>query len=121
MRTQAVSVNTKWSMRLVVFFGFVKVLTLLLYVSKNGKFPSHRFPLTKLPYRISIAGLVVLGGHTRVVDPKVNWRDPWEGTSGATAYGATNAMVKLVFSYAGYTNAFSVVNEIKVIRTMTVP
>ncbi|CAG8375616.1 unnamed protein product [Penicillium salamii] len=88
----AVSVNTKWSMRLVVVFGFVKVLTLLL---------------------ISIAGLIVLGGHTKVEDPKVNWRNPWEGTSNASAYGATNAMVKLIFSYAGYTNAFSVVNEIK--------
>ncbi|CAI7625077.1 unnamed protein product [Penicillium bialowiezense] len=62
---------------------------------------------------ISIAGLVVLGGHTKVEDPLVNWRNPWEGTSNASAYGATNAMVKLVFSYAGYTNAFSVVNEIK--------
>ncbi|CAG8275050.1 unnamed protein product [Penicillium salamii] len=62
---------------------------------------------------ISIAGLIVLGGHTKVEDPKVNWRNPWEGTSNASAYGATNAMVKLIFSYAGYTNAFSVVNEIK--------
>lgn len=64
--------------------------------------------------RISIAGLVVLGGHTRVVDPNINWRNAWEGSSSATAYGATNAMVKLIFSYAGYQNAFAVVNEIKV-------
>lgn len=65
-------------------------------------------------YRISIAGLVVLGGHTRVSDPKINWRNAWEGSSSASAYGATNAMVKLIFSYAGYQNAFAVVNEIKV-------
>ena len=64
-------------------------------------------------YRISIAGLVVLGGHTKVEDPG-NWSDPWRGTSEASAYGATNAMVKLIFSYAGYSNAFAVVNEIKV-------
>jgi hypothetical protein len=57
--------------------------------------------------------LVVLGGHTKVPDPG-NWKDPWQGTSEATAYGATNAMVKLIFSYMGYTNAFGVVNEIKV-------
>jgi hypothetical protein len=44
----------------------------------------------------------------------INWRNAWEGTSQASAYGATNAMVKLIFSYSGYTNAFSVVNEIKV-------
>lgn len=64
--------------------------------------------------RISIAGLVVLGGHTRVADPMANWRDVWRGTSDASAYGATNAMIKLIFSYAGYQNAFSVANEIKV-------
>ncbi|KAJ5274111.1 high affinity methionine permease [Penicillium angulare] len=83
--------STKWSLRLVVYFGIIKVLTLLL---------------------ISIAGLVVLGGHTKVEDPG-NWSDPWRGSSDATAYGATNAMVKLIFSYAGYNNAFGVVNEIK--------
>jgi hypothetical protein len=49
-----------------------------------------------------------------VADPRINWRNAWEGTSEASAYGATNAMIKLIFSYAGYQNAFSVVNEIKV-------
>ncbi|KAB8077381.1 amino acid permease-domain-containing protein [Aspergillus leporis] len=87
-----VGLSTKWSLRIVVWFGFIKIATLLL---------------------ISIAGLVVLGGHTRVEDPMINWRNAWEGTSQASAYGATNAMVKLIFSYSGYTNAFSVVNEIK--------
>ncbi|KAE8159971.1 amino acid permease-domain-containing protein [Aspergillus tamarii] len=90
--TLIVSSNTKWSLRVVVWFGFIKIATLLL---------------------ISIAGLVVLGGHTRVEDPMINWHDAWKGTSSASAYGATNAMVKLIFSYSGYTNAFSVVNEIK--------
>ncbi|KAJ5460822.1 amino acid transporter [Penicillium daleae] len=87
-----VAANTKWSLRFVVWFGVVKVLTLLL---------------------ISIAGLVVLGGHTKVADPKINWRNPWEGTSDASAYGATNAMIKLIFSYAGYQNVFGLANEIK--------
>lgn len=86
--------STKWSLRIVVWFGFIKILTL-----------TRR--------RISIAGLVVLGGHTKVEDPG-NWSDPWRGTEEASAYGATNAMVKLIFSYAGYSNAFAVVNEIKV-------
>ncbi|KAE8346699.1 hypothetical protein BDV24DRAFT_147360 [Aspergillus arachidicola] len=90
--TLIVSLNTKWSLRVVVWFGFIKIATLVL---------------------ISIAGLVVLGGHTKVEDPMINWHDAWKGTSSASAYGATNAMVKLIFSYSGYTNAFSVVNEIK--------
>ncbi|KAJ5127473.1 amino acid permease-domain-containing protein [Penicillium atrosanguineum] len=87
-----VAASTRWSLRFVVWFGIVKIATLLL---------------------ISIAGLVVLGGHTRVADPQINWRNAWEGSSGASAYGATNAMIKLIFSYSGYQNAFSVVNEIK--------
>ncbi|KAA8649308.1 uncharacterized protein ATNIH1004_005209 [Aspergillus tanneri] len=89
---KVVGANTKWSLRVVVWFGVVKIATLVM---------------------ISIAGLVVLGGHTKVPDPQLNWRNAWEGTSEASAYGATNAMMKLIFSYAGYTNAFSVANEIK--------
>lgn len=60
---------------------------------------------------IAILGFVVLGGNTKVEDPKLNFRDAFVGT--ATAYGATNAMYKLVFSYAGFENAFNVVNEVK--------
>lgn len=61
---------------------------------------------------ISITGLVVLGGHTRVADPHMNFRDSFNQDK-ATAYGATNALYKIIFSYAGYTNAFNVVNEVK--------
>ena len=60
---------------------------------------------------ITITGFVVLGGHTKVEDPQFNFRDSFAGT--ATAYGATNAMYKIVFSYAGYENAFNVVNEVR--------
>lgn len=64
--------------------------------------------------RISIAGLVILGGHTKVPNPNINWRNAWEGSSEASAYGATNALVKIIFSYTGYVNAFGLVNEIQV-------
>jgi hypothetical protein len=63
---------------------------------------------------IGISGLVVLGGHTSVKDPKANFRNAFEGTDAATAYGATNALTKVWFSYAGYENAFNVVNEVRV-------
>lgn len=61
---------------------------------------------------IALTGLVVLGGHTRVKDPLVNFRDSFNQDA-ATAYGLTNALYKIIFSYAGYTNAFNVVNEVK--------
>jgi amino acid transporter len=74
--------------------GIVKVLTLVF---------------------ISIAGLVVLGGNVpRVPNPRANFIDAFEGR--ATPYGLTNALYKIVFSYAGYENAFNVVNEVKVLR-----
>lgn len=57
----------------------------------------------------------MLGGHTRVADPGANFRNSFEKLEGGTtAYGITNALYKIVFAYAGYTNAFNMVNEVKV-------
>jgi hypothetical protein len=62
---------------------------------------------------ISITGLVVLGGHVSgVPNPTANFVDAFEGHS--TPYGLTNALYKIIFSYAGFENAFNVVNEVKV-------
>ena len=64
---------------------------------------------------ITITGWVVLGGHTRVEDPHVNFRNSFAGTT-SNGNGIANALVKINFAYAGYTNAFNVVNETKVLR-----
>ncbi|PGH00844.1 hypothetical protein AJ79_08096 [Helicocarpus griseus UAMH5409] len=89
--------NNRFSLWFANFIGIVKVLTLLF---------------------ISITGLVVLGGHTKVVDPKASFRDSFEGTTDG-AYGITNALVKITFAYNGYQNAFNLVNEVKdPIRTL---
>jgi amino acid transporter len=63
---------------------------------------------------IGISGLVVLGGHTSVKEPKANFRNAFDGSDAATVYGTTNALVKVMFSYAGFENAFNVVNEVRV-------
>ncbi|CAG8046601.1 unnamed protein product [Penicillium nalgiovense] len=84
--------HTRWSLRLANAIGLVKLLTLIF---------------------IAITGLVALGGHTSVKDPKANFRNAFEGTGAATAYGATNALTKVWFSFAGYENAFNVVNEVR--------
>lgn len=60
---------------------------------------------------ISITGLVVLGGHTSVPEPHANFVNSFDGK--ATPYGLTNALYKVIFSYAGFENAFNVVNEVK--------
>jgi amino acid transporter len=84
--------HTRGSLWLSNTIGFVKVITLVF---------------------ISITGLVVLGGHTRVKDPKINFRDAFAGSGSGGGYGATTALYDIIFSYAGYTNAFNVVNEVK--------
>lgn len=62
---------------------------------------------------ISLTGLVVLGGHTSVVDPGANFRDAFVGTR-TDANGLVNALVRITFSYQGFQNCFNVMNEIRV-------
>ena len=61
---------------------------------------------------IAITGFVVLGGNTRVADPHENFRDAFSGR--ASPYGINNSLYKVIFAYAGYENAFNLVNEVKV-------
>ena len=68
---------------------------------------------------ISITGLVVLGGHTRVKNPHANFQNSFSGTLG-NGYGLSNGLVKINFAYAGYLNAFNVVNEVKVSSTLPI-
>ncbi|KAJ5766044.1 uncharacterized protein N7511_003660 [Penicillium nucicola] len=84
--------NTRWSLRITNVIGLVKLITLIF---------------------IGISGLVVLGGHTSVPDPKANFRNAFDGSGATTVYGTTNALVKVMFSYAGFENAFNVVNEVR--------
>ncbi|KAK2038070.1 high-affinity methionine permease [Colletotrichum somersetense] len=102
-----------WQLKGVAVAGFT-VATLV--VALNNTF-AYRFSngvgvvkLATLVF-ISVTGLVVLGGHTSVPEPHANFKDPFEGE--ATAYGLTNALYKIIFSYAGYESAFNVVNEVK--------
>ncbi|WPB00904.1 uncharacterized protein RHO25_005524 [Cercospora beticola] len=82
--------NTKWSYRISNVIGGIKLITLIF---------------------IAIVGLVVIGGHTSVENPTAQFQNAFEGD--ASAYGVTNAMYKIIFAYAGYENAFNVVNEVK--------
>ncbi|KAF8640320.1 hypothetical protein AX16_010215 [Volvariella volvacea WC 439] len=83
--------NTKWSLRLSDTIGVVKVITLTF---------------------IAVTGLVVLGGHTQVEDPKANFRNSFEGTT-SNGNGLATALIKVNFAYAGFENAFNVANEVR--------
>lgn len=66
---------------------------------------------------IGITGLVVLGGRTSVQNPTANFHNAFKGTTNS-GYGVGNALVKIIFSFSGYANAFNVVNEVKVCPRM---
>ncbi|KAK2729080.1 high affinity methionine permease [Colletotrichum kahawae] len=84
--------HNRYSLWLVNFIGVLKILTLVF---------------------ISIAGLVVLGGNVKhIPDPKANFRNAFEGTTN-NGNDLSNALVSIIFSYAGYYNAFNMTNEIK--------
>lgn len=69
---------------------------------------------------MAITGLVVLGGHTRVVDPHANFRDAFSGTN-SNANSLATALVKVNFAYAGFENAFNMLNEVKVPSPIPLP
>lgn len=82
--------DTKWSMRLQSAIAYIKV-GILLFVAATG--------------------LVVLSGQTKIKQPLKNFENPFEGTT-ASANVWASALVKVVFSFAGWNNANNVLNEI---------
>ncbi|KAK7190609.1 hypothetical protein DPSP01_007265 [Paraphaeosphaeria sporulosa] len=104
---------TNWELKGVAIAGYTVAVLLLAFHTRFSYMLSNGIGLVKVLTLVFIAitGFVVLGGHTKVADPEINFRDSFAGA--ATAYGATNAMYKIVFSYAGFENAFNVVNEVR--------
>ncbi|KAI5863700.1 amino acid transporter [Durotheca rogersii] len=95
-----VILHNKYSLWLMNFLGVLKIITLIF---------------------TSITGLVVLGGNlSHIPDPGANFRNAFEGTT-TNGNDLAVALVNILFSYAGYTNAFNLVNEIKnPIRTLKI-
>ncbi|TPX14004.1 uncharacterized protein E0L32_000398, partial [Thyridium curvatum] len=87
-----VAIHTKYSLWATNLLGAVKIITLIF---------------------ISITGFVVLGKNvSSVPDPTANFRNAFEGTT-SSGNDLSTALINIVFSYSGYQNAFSMVNEIR--------
>ncbi|KAJ0359941.1 hypothetical protein COL26b_014223 [Colletotrichum chrysophilum] len=102
-----------WQLKGVAVAGYT-VATLVVALHNNFAYQfSNGVGAVKLLTLVFIAitGLVVLGGHTKVPEPHANFENSFDGQ--ATAYGLTNALYRIIFSYAGFENAFNVVNEVK--------
>jgi amino acid transporter len=106
---------TPWQQKAVAIAGYTVAVALLAFSTKWGYRISNAIGIVKIATLtfVAITGLVVLGGHTRVKDPHANFRNAFDGTGSSGGYGVTNALYKIIFSYAGYDNAFNVVNEVK--------
>jgi amino acid transporter len=84
--------STRWSLRLMNLISAIKLIILLFIV---------------------VTGFVVLGGGTKVKDPKRNFRNSFDGITN-NGNDIVNALVSINFAYSGYYNAFNVANEIRV-------
>jgi len=106
---------TSWEQKGVAIAGYSVAYLLVVFHTRGSLWLSNIIGSVKLTTLIfiSITGLVVLGGHTRVKDPHANFRDAFKGSGSGGGYGATTALYDIIFSYAGFTNAFNVVNEVK--------
>lgn len=89
---------TNWETKGVAIACYTAAFLLVVFNTRFSYWASNGIGVVKLVTLvfISITGLVVLGGNTRVQDPKANFRNAFEGDT--TVYGATNAFIKIIFS-----------------------
>lgn len=108
-------VPTAWELKGVAVAAWTVTILVLIFNNRAAYLISNAIGVVKLITLlfISITGLVVLGGHTRVKSPTTNFKNAFSGTSDQP-YGLTQALVYIIFSYGGYNNSFNVVNEVKV-------
>ncbi|EON98435.1 putative high affinity methionine permease protein [Phaeoacremonium minimum UCRPA7] len=104
---------TAWQLKGVAVAGYTVAVLFVAFHTRVSFWLSNGIGIVKVVTLVFIAitGFVVLGGNTRVSDPHENFRDAFQGH--ASPYGINNSLYKVIFAYAGYENAFNLVNEVK--------
>ncbi|KAG6364290.1 hypothetical protein INS49_005890 [Diaporthe citri] len=107
--------GTDWQVKGVALAGYTVAILSLTFHTKFSYHLSNAIGLVKIATLlfVIVTGFVVLGGNTKIENPTVNFQNSFHGTEAASAYGLTNALYRIIFSYGGYNNAFNVVNEVK--------
>lgn len=106
---------TPWQMKGVAIAAYSLAVICVVAHNKYSLWAANVFGALKIITLIfiTITGWVVLGGNvSRVQDPHANFRNAFEGTTN-NGNDLASALVSIVFSYKGYSNAFNVVNEIQ--------
>ncbi|KAM0473661.1 hypothetical protein ACHAPX_008066 [Trichoderma viride] len=106
---------TEWAERGIAIGVIVSVTLIHTFVPKLGVHGMNFFTVLKLVLLlfIVITGWVVLGGGvSRVPDPHASFRDAFAGSAKSGNPYAT-ALFKVLNSFAGWSNAMYVLNEVK--------
>ncbi|KAI6307374.1 hypothetical protein MCOR29_009718 [Pyricularia oryzae] len=106
---------TEWEMRGVAIAAYTLAVVCVVAHNKYSLWATNVIGALKIATLvfISITGFVILGGNVgRIPDPHRNFRNAFEGTT-TDGNSLSVALVNIVFSYTGYSNAFNMVNEIR--------
>ncbi|PTB37078.1 uncharacterized protein TrAFT101_010811 [Trichoderma asperellum] len=106
---------TEWAERGIAIGVIVSVTLIHTFIPKLGVHGMNFFTVLKLVLLIFIVvtGWVVLGGGvSRVPDPHASFRDAFAGSANSGNPYAT-ALFKVLNSFAGWSNAMYVLNEVK--------
>ncbi|CAL9737831.1 high-affinity methionine permease [Monosporozyma servazzii] len=114
---------TKWNQRgiavAVIFFAFfINAVNV-----KYGIYLQNVLGIFKIGIVIfiSITGWVALGGGLKDGYQSHNFRNAFEGTENATAYGIVNALYNVIWSFVGYSNVNYALGEVKdPVRTLKI-
>ena len=114
---------TRWNQRgiavAVVFFAFL-INSLSV---KTGLYIQNVLGVFKVAVVlfISVTGWVALAGGLKGGYQTHNFRNAFEGTENATAYGIVNALYNVIWSFVGYSNVNYALGEVKnPVRTLKI-
>ncbi|KAG5916135.1 hypothetical protein E4U42_007792 [Claviceps africana] len=104
-----------WQMKGVAMSAYTLAVLCVIAHNKYSMWAANMLGLLKIMTLvfISITGFVVLGGNVaRVPHAGANFHNAFRGTT-TNGNDLSSALVSIVFTYSGFSNAFNMVNEIK--------
>ncbi|KAH8822954.1 high-affinity methionine permease [Flagelloscypha sp. PMI_526] len=107
------NVDEPWKMRGIAIAAYGIACLVVILHNRTAMWISNVISAFKVAILVFIVvtGWVVLGGGTRVQDPKSHFKDGFAGTSN-NGNAIAGAIINVIFSYNGWNNANNVANEI---------
>ncbi|KAF9005315.1 amino acid transporter [Hymenopellis radicata] len=101
-----------WVMRGIAISAYAIACLIVVTNNRLAMFVSNVFSAFKVLVLcfIVVTGWVVLGGGTRIQDPKSHFKNGFQGTNN-NGNALAGALINVIFAYSGWNNANSVANE----------